>query len=109
MRYAPSFSSQIFVGLVNETTNQLYAIDFVKILCKQYCDQFNWSVAITPTDLLYKDGYQPGCIVTCTKIISQDIIIENSLNLAKLLIKEMGKSGLIVVFSDQTVLVEKGD
>lgn len=109
MKSVSTFTSQIHIGLHRENTNDFYTLEIVKFLCKKYCNQFDWAVSVLATDILYKNGSQPGAIIMSMIPEKAETIMFHATEMSKMLMRELQLINAKVVYPDETVVIEKTD
>ena len=112
MKKVTTFTAQIFVGLTEGYDGANHQVFEVSCICQDFVNELGWCVSVTPTQFVYKDGYENGAIVGIINYprfpLEVPEIKNRTLKLAKLLMKEMKQYRVSVVFSDETIMLENG-
>ena len=124
MKSLKTFTATIYVGLKDtdkdneskerdESYNSLYDINDLKDVCQKYCDKVGFCVSFTPTKFIYTNGNEPGVIVGIIQYPRfpkpESEIKEKCIELAKLLMKQANQYKVSIVFTDETVMLERED
>lgn len=106
-----TWQAQIFCGLRKGYSEEVLTIDKIYRTCQKYVDRVGWCVTVTPTKYIYKDGNEPGVIVEIIQYprfpTPERILRNKTLELANILLVELGQQRLTVCFPDKTILLEK--
>lgn len=109
--YVPTFNATIYAGFLERDTGRLHTITDAEAVCSNYCDEVGLCVTVTPTQYIYVNGQEPGCIVglihyprfahKCPAVVIKD----HALKLANRLLLALGQQRVSVVLPDQTVML----
>lgn len=113
MKSVKTFTANIYVGLRIGYTGDSYGITHLEPLVQKYVNEVKLGVTVTPTKFLYVDGYDDGAIIGLINYprfpSTNDEIKQKAINLAKILLKRFQQERVSVVFSDETIMIEKED
>ena len=111
MTSVETWQAQILCGLREEYSDIVYLIDDVYKICQEYTDEVGWCVSITPTQYIYKNGYEDGAIIGVIQYPrfpkSHKLLEELTIKLAEILRTELKQLCISVVFPDRTIMLEE--
>jgi len=107
----PTWQAQIFCGLRVGYTEEVFPIEKIYEVCQEYIDRIGWCVTVTPTKYIYKNGNELGAIIGIIQYprfpTSIDILKEETIKLAKLLLANLKQFRISIAFPEETVMIEK--
>jgi hypothetical protein len=113
-RIVSTYTAQIYVGLCEGHDRHDFNHDFgeAQRACDAYVDRWPLCVTLTKTEFHYVGGWEPGVIVgliDCPQVpMGPEQIREHAIRLAGCLLERFGQERVTVVFTDRTVMIEKG-
>lgn len=112
MNTVPTFTAAIYAGFKERETGRLHTIDEAREVCRAYCDEVGLCVTLTPTEYVYTDGGEPGCVVGLINYprfpSDAETIRAHALTLARRLLAALGQMRMTAVFPDETVMLSAG-
>lgn len=104
---------KIYLGLRVGYTNKIHDIKEVKEICQNFVNEISLCVTVTPTEFIYKNGNEPGCIIGLINYprFPNDLftICTHAKNLGEILMKKMEQFRVTVVYPDSSILLENKD
>jgi len=104
-----TFTAMIYVGFKERKTDEIRDIKLARKVCQTYCNDVGWCVTLTPTDFIYTNGSEPGCIVGLINYprfpVSDNVLSQHAITLANLLKKEYKQCRVSVVMPTETVML----
>lgn len=111
MKIEKTFTANIYVGLRRGYTGDVCSVHSVRVWLKNFCDSNKVGVTLTETEFLYVDGGEPGVIVGLIQYPRFPRPVEElkatALNIALGLMTLCQQERVSIVFSDETVMLEK--
>lgn len=111
MRKNETFTASIYVGLRHGYSGELSSSDEVRQWLQKYCNEVKLGLTFTQTEFIYVDGGEPGVIIGLINYprfpSSIEEIKTKALAIAKGLMELCHQERVSVVFSDETVMLEK--
>lgn len=111
MKKLPTFNAQIYVGLRKGYDGPVADSYKAEAVCQDYVNRVGWCVTVTNTFFMYKDGCEPGVIVGIINYPRFPRTIKElkrmTIELAKLLKKELKQNRVSIVFTDETIMLGK--
>lgn len=115
-----TFEGRIYLGLRKGYTDQMYFKTDAERVCEEFV-KTGWCVTITPTEFIYTPTYvtgqedsvsgENGLIIGAINYprypTSELTLKEKLLSLAKLLLEELSQERVTVVFTDETIMLER--
>jgi hypothetical protein len=107
-----TFTAQIYVGFREGYTNVFHNIEEAKAICQEYCDTpgVHLCVTVSPTDFIYKDGREPGCVIgliNYPRVPEEKVLLQaKAFYLANALMTAFKQNRVPIVFPDKTVMIE---
>ena len=115
MKWEPTFWARVYVGFKyrNEeplnNTQKKQRMREAEHLCQQYCDEVGLCVTIEPTDYIYTNGREPGCVVGLINYprfpCHHELIQHHATEIAKRLQTKFRQCVVSVVFPEQTLMI----
>ncbi len=108
-----TFTASIYVGTRHGYFGDVTPVDKIRKWLQDFCNEIKLGVTLTQTEFIYVDGAEPGVIVGLInyprfpKPIKE--IKENAIAIAQGLMDLCVQERVSVVFSDETVMLEKND
>lgn len=113
MKTESTFTATIYVGFKEHDTAILHTLDEARAICQAYCNEFPWCVTLMPTEYIYKNGEEPGCIVGLINYprfpATPETIRGHALALGERLRQGLGQWKVSVALPDETVMLEEAD
>lgn len=113
MKKNPTFTASIYLGLRHAYGEKISSVDEIRSWLQVYCNEIKIGVTLTQTEFIYVDGGEPGVIIGLINYprFPQPIdkIKEHALVIAKCLMRRYNQERVSVVFSDETIMLEKQD
>ena len=113
MKRLQTFTANIYLGLRHGYSETIASIDEVHRWVEGYCNDVKLGVTFTNTEFIYVDGKEPGVIIGLINYPrfpqSEDTIKKTALEMAAGLLKLCHQERVSVVFSDETIMLEKED
>jgi len=110
MKKLNSYNVQIWVGLKEGYGDIIHSLDEVKLLCQKYVDVKKQCVTVTATEFIYTEGNEPGAIIGFISYPrfpkEHKEIDERALELASILIKELGQKRVTVTTPEESIMLE---
>jgi len=104
---------QIYVGLRDVMTGVNHSISSVYNICQKYVDSIGWSVTVTPTNFLYKNGREEGAIIGIINYprfpLTTNDIKERVEILAVNLLRDLQQLRLTIVDNSVSLMLENED
>ena len=111
MKKNETFTASIYVGLRQGYVGGLTSFEVVRQWLQNYCNEVKLGLTFTQTEFIYVDGGEPGVIIGLINYprfpSSEEEIKEKALAIAKGLMELCQQERVSVVFSDETVMLEK--
>ena len=109
MKTVKTFYAHIFLGLKDLDAEFVYPIEDVKSICQSFCDEVGLCVTITPTEFVYTNGNENGCIVgliNYPRFPNTELNIrETAIKLGTKLLFLFNQKRLSIEFPDETVML----
>ena len=113
MKKIATFTANIYLGLQHGYSGALCDAGEVCAYIQNYCNQVKLGVTVTPTEFIYVDGREPGLIIgliNYPRFPRTEIDIKYmAKELAKHLMQVCYQERVSIVFSDETIMIEKED
>jgi len=110
LKIEPTFEAKISLGFREGYTDIMHNIDEVKEICQQYCNEVGLCVTITPTNFVYVNGQERGCFVGLINYPrfpdTQEHILKQALELAKLFLEKFKQLKVSIICNDKTYTIE---
>lgn len=107
------YEVKIWVGFQEQYTDVIHIIEEAEAICQEYCDEVSLCVTVTPTRFIYKKGNEPGCIVGLINYprfpSTPEEIFDKAVNLANLLMIELGQFRVTIQAPDKVKMLENPD
>lgn len=107
-----TYTATIYVGFRVGRTG-LHTMEEARQVCREYCDKVGLCVTLSPTEYIYKDGSEPGCIVGLINYPRfpsySEEIRQHAYELAERLRQRCEQYKVTVLFPDTTVLLGRPD
>ncbi len=111
MKSNTTFTANIYVGLRHGYSGELSSVNEARQWLQNYCNEVKLGVTLTPTEFIYVDGGEPGVIIGLIQYPRFPKPVEeikgNALAIANGLMKLCHQERISIVFSDETIMVEK--
>lgn len=111
MKRLDTFTANIYLGLQHGYSGEFSTVEEVRAWLQNYCNEQKLGVTLTPTEFIYVDGGEPGVIVGLINYPrfpkSVETIKYMALIIAQGLMRLCHQERVSVVFSDETIMVEK--
>ena len=108
-----TYEIKIYCGLRQGYSKELpiYDLEDVSDVCQAYCDEKGFCVTVSPTEFIYKDGFEPGAVIGIINYPrfpnTIDELRARALELGKILLKEMDQERLSIVMPRETIMLER--
>lgn len=113
MKKIDTFTAQIYIGTRQGYSGFLISVDEIKKWLQDFCTEVGLGVTITPTEFIYSNGNEPGVIIGLINYPrfpkSVNEIKDTALTIGNNLLKLCKQERLSIVFSDETIMLEKID
>lgn len=113
MKKIDTFTATIYLGLRHGYTEKFSSVNEVRPWLQDYCDKVKLGLTLTPTEFIYVDGGEPGLIIGLINYprfpASESSIKDKAIEIAKGLMKLCHQERISIVFSDETIMLEKED
>jgi hypothetical protein len=113
MKKIDTFTANIYVGLQYGYSGFVSDFNDAHKWLQDYCNKVKLGLTLTKTEFIYVDGREPGIIIGLINyprfIKPIEEIKENAMNIGKGLMKLLGQERVSIVFSDETIMLEKED
>ena len=110
---ANSYSISLYVGFKNMSDGTQQDIRLAKHICQKYCDDMGLCVTVTPTEYIYTNGNESGCIIGFINYPrfpqSNKQIFDHAVNIAKLLKAAYHQNKVTLVAPDKTLMISDDD
>jgi len=104
-----NFEAKIYVGFKEMDTGIIHSFEFCEEICQDYVDKVGLCVTITPTKYIYTKGNEPGAIIGLIQYPrfpdKEENIKKKTLDLAELLMLQLGQFKVTVNFPDEVVML----
>lgn len=111
MKKNATFTASIYVGLRHGYAGETSSSDEVRQWLQNYCNEVKLGLTFTQTEFIYVDGGEPGVIIGLINYprfpTTIEDIKEKALAIAKGLMELCQQERVSVVFSDETIMLEK--
>jgi hypothetical protein len=111
MKKLATFTASIYLGLRHGYVGRISSIDEVRQWVQNYCNEAKLGVTFTLTEFIYVDGGEPGVIIGLINYPrfprSINEIKEKATAIAQGLMELCHQERVSIVFSDETVMLEK--
>ncbi len=105
-----TFTATIYVGFKEEYGGPTHTLDEARHICERYVDDLGLCVTLTPTEYIYTNGSEPGCIIGLINYPrfpdTKGAIKTKATGLARKFLKEFNQFRVTIVFTDETVMLE---
>jgi len=113
MKKLDTFTANIYLGLQHGYSGGHSSIDEVRSWVQLYCNEEKLGVTLTPTEFIYVGGGEPGVIIgliNYPRFPSSEFEIKSrAIAIAQGLMKLCHQERVSVVFSDETIMLEKDE
>ena len=113
MKIVDTYKVEIYCGSRVGYTNEYISLDYLKQVCREYCDDTSYCVSITETHFVYKGGEEPGLHITMINYprfpLSQETINDHGITLARILMDKARQKRVSVICGRMTVMLESDD
>jgi len=113
MKKNDTFTANIYLGLQHGYSGGYSSVEEVRAWLQNYCNKVKLGVTLTPTEFIYVDGGEPGIIIGLIKYPRfpkwTSEIKEEAIKIAQGLMKLCHQERISIVFSDETIMLEKED
>ena len=119
MKIEKTFEATISLGFREGYSKFVHTLEEVEQICHQFCDEVGLCVTITPTKFVYTrnpsipDGWEDGCFIGLIQYPrfpnSEENILNNALELGKILMEKFEQTKVSVICSDYTYMLEPDD
>lgn len=110
MKTVKTFTATIYIGLYDTENKIFYMHEHLRSVCKRIC---GLCVTYTETTFYYEGGSEPGAIIGLINYprfpSTNEEIKDKAIKLAYSLMRMSNQKKVSVVFSDETVMIEKTD
>ena len=110
MKKVKTFEAKIYIGSINNNTNQFCTEERIENIISEYVNDVKWCVTITKTKFIYVNGDELGWIIGIIqypRFPEEEIRLKDkTLKLAKILLKKCYQERLSVIFPDETIMLE---
>jgi len=111
MKINDTFTANIYVGTQHGYDGEFSSIDEIRQWLQNYCDTVKLGITLTPTEFIYVGGREPGVIVGLINYPRFPKPIEEikaqAFDIANGLMKLCHQERLSIVFSDETMMLER--
>jgi hypothetical protein len=113
MKTVDTYEAKISLGFREGYTDVVHTLDEVKQICQDHCNNVKLCVTITPTNFVYVDGQEPGCLIgliNYPRFPATPFEIKcMAIRLAKIFLNEFKQLKVSVICSDKTYMIEIDD
>lgn len=111
MKVVDTFTANIYVGLRHGYSGNLSSINEVREWVQKYCNKVKLGATLTPTEFIYVDGREPGVIIGLINYprfpSTKHQIWVHAQAIAKGLMELCHQERISIVFSDETIMLER--
>jgi len=111
MKTEKTFWARIFVGFREHYTGQTHTMDEARIILQKYVDEIGLCVTLEPTEYIYTNGNEPGCIIGLINYprfpSDEESIRSKAVEIAGIFLKEFNQYKVSVVMPEETVMLEQ--
>jgi hypothetical protein len=108
-----SYSISLYVGFKNMSDETQQDIKLAKHICQKYCDDMGLCVTVTPTEYIYTNGNENGCIVGFINYPrfpqTEYQLITHAKNIGYILKSKYNQSKISIVTPDKTLMISDDD
>lgn len=108
-----TYQATIALGLKEGYTGKQHSVDEVIEVCQDFCNSNGLCITVTPTNFVYTDGKENGCLIGLINYprfpSSNEKIYTTALVLASKLLVVFHQNRVSIICSDKTHMLENTD
>lgn len=105
-----TYQAIISLGFKEHYSEKCHNLEEVIEICQEYCDNIGLCVTVTPTNFIYTNGGENGCLIGLINYprfpSTPEEIFNKAFNLAGILKEKFNQFKVSIICSDKTVMLE---
>lgn len=113
MKVVDTFYVKIYCGRKEGYDGKVHSMEYVKSICKDFCNNFQIGLTLTETTFCYVDGDEPGFVVGIVNYprfpSNPSDLRKKAFSLGYLLIDKLKQQRLSIETPEKTIMLESED